>query len=226
MPELAHFGPFTSKDVDFFGHRHVAQQLADALGGQAKIPTFDDHICNTALVTASVDGYQVTIDFLSYVLGVGGPDELPVTLCMTVGSGDGATISFNLRIMHPVHCLMSRVNTIMSPAIGRRDAFALRQIQAAYHIVKHFIHVELEAANIKAACECFNRLHSFMLSDNLGRLAHVGTPIDPLDILKHFEGDSRLDGRYRTLTLGKMIGRIENKRRSAYQRLSARGHMS
>ena len=38
VPELAAYGPYTSKDIDYFGRREAARKLADALGGTLRIP--------------------------------------------------------------------------------------------------------------------------------------------------------------------------------------------
>ncbi|VDC50098.1 hypothetical protein [Brevundimonas mediterranea] len=49
-PALLEFGPFTSKDLDYFGHLQAATKLATALQGKLNIPSLDDHTPNAAKV--------------------------------------------------------------------------------------------------------------------------------------------------------------------------------
>lgn len=39
LPGLAEYGPYTSKDLDYFGHREAAEKLADALVAHSIYPT-------------------------------------------------------------------------------------------------------------------------------------------------------------------------------------------
>src|SRR5271168_1561867 len=60
-PELWDYGPFTSKDIDYYGHKEVAQKLADALGGTVIFPTIDYATPNSAIVEVTVHGKPITI---------------------------------------------------------------------------------------------------------------------------------------------------------------------
>jgi hypothetical protein len=51
-PELAEFGPYTSKDMDYFGRVQAEEKLADALGGTVSTPEMDDATPHTAIVEA------------------------------------------------------------------------------------------------------------------------------------------------------------------------------
>ena len=220
VPELTEYGPFTSKDVDFYGPRRAAVDLAQALGGQADFPSFGDQTPNTAIVNARMDGYLLRIDFPNHVLGVS-QFGLTAVLIEVELELSGEIDHFQLKILHPFGCLVSRVNTIMNAAISRSDDFAFRQIKAAYHVLKRYIHDCLDQTapgNLREACRCFSSLHDFLLNDNLGRSCHTHTPIDPLEILKSFAHDERLDARYREKILAKMITRIEAKRLSRARR--------
>jgi hypothetical protein len=56
--ELAEYGPFTSKDIDYFGYQQAAQKLAKAIGGKMRTPSADDMTPHSALVTAESTGAQ------------------------------------------------------------------------------------------------------------------------------------------------------------------------
>lgn len=69
-PELALYGPYTSKDIDYFGQREAARKLARQLNGRLRIPRMDDDTPETAQVVATINGAEIQIDFLGHVLGV------------------------------------------------------------------------------------------------------------------------------------------------------------
>jgi hypothetical protein len=112
FPELEAYGPFTSKDIDYFGHRQAAKKLADALGGEVRYPTMDDETPNTALVQATINGRLVVIDFISKVLGIARTDHLKrnvVEITARVREVDGPPRgSIAIPVMHPLHCLRAR----------------------------------------------------------------------------------------------------------------------
>ena len=219
ISELEEFGPYTSKDVDFYGPRRVAQQLAEALNGQAAIPGYDDHTPNTALVRAVVDGYSVSIDFLDNVLGIS--DQVLAVQATVSFELDGSRQEFRLKLLHPLHCLISRVNTIMNPAIKRSDEFPRRQIRASVLILRQYMSDALDAGEHKEFVRTMSALGKFLVGDEHGCNCHLKTPVDPLSIVRAFCGDDRLDHRYRTLTLAKMVARIESRRaRQAARRRS------
>ncbi len=219
VPELAEYGPYTSKDVDFFGRREAAERLAQALGGKLFVPSLDDHTPNTALVRAEVAGYPVEVDFLGNILGIRDSDIRAVTLSVTVKT-DAATAEFPLKVMHPVSCLISRVNSMLHPAIGRSDGFITRQITATFYVTRQYIsHILEHHGDHSEAHSSLKRLHDFMIRDHYGKVAHERTPIDPLEILKFMLANAHLDPRYKEKTLSNMVRRIENKR--AQRRLNS-----
>jgi hypothetical protein len=67
---LVAYRPYTSKDIDYFGGRAAAQKLADASGGALRLPHGDDHTPQTAIVSATIAGLDIDIDFLWHVKGV------------------------------------------------------------------------------------------------------------------------------------------------------------
>jgi len=47
-------GPFTSEDIDYFGTKEVARNLAEALGGKLLLPKADDHTASTAQIETAI----------------------------------------------------------------------------------------------------------------------------------------------------------------------------
>lgn len=118
-PELNEYGPFVTKDVDFFGTADAARELAHSLGGTIRLPTADNHTPQSAIVTADVLGHRVEIDFLWNVMGPPA-DQLKkqmVEVSYPIRGTHGDT-TVPMSIMHPVHCLQSRART-SSRSAGR-----------------------------------------------------------------------------------------------------------
>lgn len=217
IPELAHFGPFTSKDVDFLGQKSAAQILADAVNGTSVSPDLDDHTPNTAVVSANIDGYEVTVDFLRSALGLRQPEKRAVSVHATVHMGDNIA-EFDVKVLHPMDCLVSRVINILHPQIRRSDEIAINQLHGAYHVLGHFISTLIEQRETNAWAACFRQLHDFLIRDEYGRICHEKLPLDPLRIVDRFIGDERIDERYREKILIKMSKRIARKRLSHLSR--------
>jgi len=106
-PDLIAYGPFTSKDLDYFGYQKAARKLAVALGGRMVVPRPEDHTPNTALVIAAIDGREIEIDFLSNVMGVRANALERDAVELLVSLPDGGSLA--VPIMHPLHCLQSRI---------------------------------------------------------------------------------------------------------------------
>jgi hypothetical protein len=208
--DLNDFGPFASKDFDYFGERDVAEKLASILGGALIIPDRDETLFHTAIVSADMDGMRVDVDFLTHVLGVrrglkDGVVELAIPF--KINGKDGAV---SVRIMHPLHCLQSRIANIVK--LGRVDEMSKRQAAAAPIIVREFIAQGLEEGDERGAIDTLKGLFDYLHKDIYGRTAHQHLRSDPLDVLRHFRNDTRLDHRFREHSLASMINQLEKRR--------------
>ena len=136
VAELTRDAPYTSKDIDFYGHQVHVTRCAQLLGGEAILYGVKDRsICSGIVTTA--EGIQ--IDFVTLPLGVQA-SEIP-RRAITFAHG---------KVMHPMHVLMSRAANVVH--IPRNDALALKQLRAAVFVVREFIRKEhLQAGSIKAA---------------------------------------------------------------------------
>jgi len=210
-PHLLEFGPFTSKDVDYFGHAAAARKLSEALKGVVKYPSADEFTPNAAIVQAEVDGVWVEIDFITDVLGVR-VDPLKrwaVELLVPMNTADGPG-TLTIPVMHPLHCLQSRIANVVR--LGRRDDTALRQLNAAPIVLDHYIDEQLRNGDFREVQDTLAGLADHLARHPEGRQAHKVCRTDPLDIIKGCAADHRLDTRYRLFNTQWMIRRVQLSR--------------
>lgn len=212
-PELIQFGPFTSKDLDYYGHRAAAEKLAVALGGELRVPPPDDHTPNSAVVSAEIDGRRVEIDFLTDVIGVKANALEREAVELVVPVRGEAVEELVIPIMHPLHCLQSRVGNIVG--LGRGDDVALRQLAAAPIVVAAYIDEMLGLGDVKEATATLRGLFEYLRSDLRGRSCHELSMRDPAEILARFLTDGRLDRRFRWFNLRSMRRTLGARRRAA-----------
>lgn len=217
--ELALYRPYTSKDIDYFGGRAAAEKLAASLGGKVLYPDLDNHTPQTAIVQARVDGQDIEIDFLGHVLGVrpkalqDGVAEIVIPYRFANGGGEVA-----IPIMHPLHCLQSRIANII--VLHRRDDTARRQAEAAPVVLREYIAQALDQGEHREATRTLQGLFDFLSRDKTGRKAHLHVNRDPIEVLRHFADDVRVDARYRRRILTPAVRRIEQQR-TAWGRILA-----
>ena len=148
--ELGQYGPYTSKDIDYFGHREAAQKLADALGGRVLTPTVDDATPQSAKVEAVVAGEKIEIDFLIHVKGVNADvmKRSAVELILTVRTDAGEGV-LTVPIMHPLHVMQSRIANVLE--LGRKSDLACRQLNASPIVVREYVRQMLEIGKHREA---------------------------------------------------------------------------
>ncbi len=213
LPDLVAYGPFTSKDLDYFGHRDAAEKLADALGGKVLVPDPDDHTPNSAVVVATVDGREIEIDFLSDVIGVR-PNALErdaVELIVPVRA-DGVD-QLVIPVMHPLHCLQSRIANVVT--LGRPDEVARRQLAAAPIVLQAYVDEMLALGDTREATDTLRELFVYLRGDIAARAIPDLPMTDPVVIFSAFVRDRRLDWRFRWFNLRAMRRKLKTKRRRA-----------
>ena len=206
--ELAEYGPFTSKDIDYFGYQQAAQKLAKAIGGKMRTPSADHMTPQSALVTAEIDGRTVEIDFLTHVLGVKSPnlENAAAEIVMQVRTGNGVG-TLSVPIMHPLHCLQSRLANVVT--LGRKDAVSRRQLEAAPIVVREYIDETLNEGEHREATATLERLYDYLLSDIVGKQSGMIMRNNPVAIFDTFLDDVRIDERYRNNTLANMRRKLQ-----------------
>lgn len=213
LEELAEYGPYTSKDIDYFGYRRAAEKLADALDGELSIPDADNYTAQTAIVRAVIDGQKVEIDFLWHVLGVDDASlkRQAIDLRMTVRLEE-STGELHVPIMHPFHCMQSRLANVIE--LGRKHDLALRQLEASPIVLREYLREMLDQGNHKHVTGVLRALNTYLLTHPNGRKAHKVMKNDPALILAAFQDDTRLDERWREMSLASMRQTLEKRRTS------------
>lgn len=209
-PELHAFRPFTSKDIDYFGQKEVAIKLANALNGKLRLPDIGDATFQTAAVEAEVNGVHIQIDFLNHVLGISRGIEAGVVDLIIPYTQGGAKATVTVRLMHPLHCLQSRVANIIK--LRRTDEIARRQAEAAPIVLRAFIADALADGDQQAATDTLQALFKYLRRDYYGRDAHKILSHDPLEIIRHFSDDERIDTRYRSNNMVAMLAEVARHR--------------
>jgi hypothetical protein len=222
--ELAQYRPYTSKDIDYFGYRDAAQKLADALGGHVLEPTMDDQTPQTAIVEAEVQGQLLRIDFLGNVLGVR-PKALQANVVEIIVpyTKDDVAGHLAIPVMHPLHCLQSRIANLV--VLRRPDATARRQAEAAPVVLRQYLAQALRDGDHREATRTLQGLFDFLARDTTGRKAHRVVDRDPLEVMKAFVDDPRIDARYREKILQPAIERIRKQRTAIGRMLTALGRI-
>ncbi len=214
-PDLKLKGPFTSEDIDYFGSVDVARNVAAALGGKLFIPVRDDPTPSTALIVTIIHGKPLVIDFLGAMLGIYDREiRRGVSVLEVQGEIEDRPTTVLIKVMHPLLCLKSRIINMLHPATRRMGRIARTQAEAALIIVRRYIHDTLDDLDHKEARDCFSTLYWYLRSDEYVRVADLKLGIDPLNIIRAFVDDERIDPRYRERQLKKMVANIEKRRAS------------
>lgn len=218
-PELELYGPYTSKDIDYFGHRDAAKKLADALHGEVAYPTPDDMTPHTAIVTADVAGQHLIIDFIGAVLGVQ-PNRLEkraleITAPIKI---DGETGTLLIPVMHPLHCFQSRISNRIT--LRRSDDLAERQLQASVYVVREYLRERLKENQVDETIATIKEMFWYLKSDLEGRRAWSVLKFDPISIFEELSSDQRLDERYREKTIRPMIDRLKRVQSRLWPRIA------
>ena len=205
-PALSGYGPFTSKDIDFYRNREAAERLADVLDGELFIPELGNETPNAAVVVGSLNGRRIEIDFLRVVLGVS-DKSLTENYVVLLGSDPTTGNEIRILLMHPLDCVRSRLANIN--ILGRHGQLSISQGYASIEVLRLFLDDMLAQGEFQKVQKCLRDL------EHLGRTVWAGTPahlrhgLDILPLMRGFLDRDELDHRWRTLTLSKAIGRLE-----------------
>lgn len=103
--------PLTSKDIDFCGNKRAAELCAERLGGSPSFPGMDDATPNSAVVRfVDDDGVERILDFLDAPFGLRAEEVHRLSQEFSILDPAGQDTSSHFRVMHPLHCLVSRIN--------------------------------------------------------------------------------------------------------------------
>ncbi|MBT0671488.1 hypothetical protein HT136_24255 [Novosphingobium profundi] len=182
--------PVTTKDVDFYGSSRQALAIARLVNGTVRIPQTDDATPSSAVIDlGTTSDEDERIDFLDHVQGAGDKavSAAAIPLNFEMHGPDGPCM-IRVRVMHPFHCLKSKLSN--KSVLGRNTATANAQLEATSTILREFIddmisqgQDEGEGAKIctKIATDTVKELGSFLERDIVGRDAHLNMQHDPLE---------------------------------------------
>lgn len=160
-------------DIDFLGDAAQAQELAEALGYDCRIPDSGDPTPNTALLVD--DSGVVVADFLAFVAGLNETDILRRRLPIVMESGH------TFYVLHPFDCLASRLaNIALIPA--KRSPRGFDQLNAAIRVCRAYLLQLAREGKSDEAIKMANRIFDLALTDT-GKRVFFGQGIDLLDAL-------------------------------------------
>lgn len=160
-------------DIDFLGDAAQAQELADALGYDCRIPDSGDPTPNTALLVD--DSGVVVADFLAFVAGLNETDILRRRLPIVMESGH------TFYVLHPFDCLASRLaNIALIPA--KRSPRGFDQLNAAIRVCRAYLLQLAREGKSDEAIKMANRIFDLALTDT-GKRVFFGQGVDLLDAL-------------------------------------------
>jgi hypothetical protein len=126
-------------DADWLGQKADAQWLADLLGRdhtELSIPAVGDPTPSTAVLYLERNGRVMLMDFLAGVTGIQNAELLKYAAEVDVAMPDGRTVP--LRVLDPVHCLLSRMANLKAYA-SKRAGNGLLQAQWAIDILRAYL---------------------------------------------------------------------------------------
>jgi len=213
-PEFAVSDVVTTRDIDFLGTPKRARELAAAVDASIRVADTDDlGPSNAVLDLGSKNEDDERIDFINHVQGPGGDVvraavSLPIRL-----PGDPVGTLTTVRIMHPLHCLQSKLANRL--VIGRTGASAQAQLEATTVVLREYVSEMLDQAtkqSIKLAMKTLERLGDYLQRDFNGRHADQQMARDPLVVLEQFAKDGRLPELYRQHQVAGAIERVREMR--------------
>jgi hypothetical protein len=122
----------TSKDADFCGDRNAVRLAAKLLEGELTEPDHGEVVTPSIGILTFVDdaGEKQWIDFIDQPYGLEKAEVEKRAQELVLLDSQGADTEQRFLVMHPLHCLQSRVaNTANLP--GYKTPLALRQLRAA-----------------------------------------------------------------------------------------------
>ena len=161
-----------SVDMDFVGDSDEARQVARLWGAEVKVPTMDDNTPNTAILTIRRAGRApLVIDFLESVAESAFGAEVP-SIRITEGGAE-------MRIMHPLSCLQSRLWNIYGP-LARRNERETNRARLAIRVLHAHLTALLNNDDARGALKVIERLARRVA---LSRVSRKAWAYDHIDVL-------------------------------------------
>lgn len=185
-PALSSLAGVTSSDVDFLGSRESVEKIAAAINGSVKhegprVPTL------AVVRFKDKNGQERIIDFLRSVHGLDEKRIRQTAVAVELRDAHGQPTGLELKIMHPVLCLESRVHNVHGLEKYRTPR-GLAQLAAAVGCVRAYIVQCCDRNASRDAHKAIEVIEELACSD-AGRGVRVAYGVDPLEAIPN---DSRL----------------------------------
>jgi len=181
QPELL---PLLSKDIDFEGDVHAAEEAAALLGGSARLAGLDDIGPTVALVRfIDADGINRVIDFLVSPLGLAERDVRNTAVRALITDASGAEVP--LLLMHPERCMESRIYNVT--ILGKDGEHQMRQLRASIACAREWSRRLLEdesvpeAERVRAVLRLNERIFNKCIRDARFRELYERHGVDPFE---------------------------------------------
>jgi len=211
-PELRSLRPFTSKDIDFFANEEATKKLASSLeDGKIFIPGMDDHTPSAAVVVGKLNHRKIEVDFMATILGVDNKSIIENYVSLAGSATPNGKVT-RILVMHPADCVKSRLANI-NGVTHRHDPLSIKQATASIKVLKNFADDLISGGAPRMAQRLLHDLEYVIRDQHIGKDSHrkFDAQIQPIEVLRHFANDKRLDERWRQLILERAIKRLERR---------------
>lgn len=206
-------GPIPSKDIDFCGTQDQVRSCADALHGRAQYQS-TEALSRCIGIVRYLDAEQDerAIDFLSVPYGLEGEPLKDMSFPAIVSDRDGREV--RLLVMHPLHCLMSRVANIADIEAYQTEHGA-QQLRASIACMQAFFDERLSLGETKTAAKLIEKLFVFCEKSSYAQTVFTRDRIEPFDAVP--SDHVNLPSKFKTTRYPQMQGRIARRRAASRQ---------
>lgn len=200
--------PFASKDIDFCGNQEHVRLCAQALDGRAQYQS--NAVLSTCVgIVYYLDAQHDTrsLDFLSVPYGLEGAPLWDMSFPIELTTAGGRTAS--LRVMHPLHCLMSRTANVADLSAYQNE-HGRRQLQAAIACMRAFLEERLESGDVKVATKLSEKLFRFCEKSAYAQTVAVRDGLEPFDAV--LADHAHLPARFVHTRYAQMRAKIKARR--------------
>lgn len=214
-PEIKALEPFFSGDIDFIGTREDAEHMNRALGGTVRIPDMDTHTTMTAKINKKTkDGENLQIDFLQIMIGVESHDLKRDAVSVKEPNGKR-----NIKVLHPGHCLSSRVHNTYGILERRRRKDGPHHVERtmlALKIMKRYLQDQFKTT-IKEKHRLGYKWIEHVTDLATSTAGMKAWELDNIDLIEciPIAADLKLSEKYRTRRYPIILDHI-NQKRSAF----------
>lgn len=203
-------GVVLTEDTDWLGTKEDAQWLLESLGPVAKdlqFPDISDPTPSSALAFIQRDDRILMMDFMKTIVG---PEEHAIRqLAVQVTLMDDV----RLAILHPLHCLESRLGNLTSIPAKRAGNGPL-QARWAFDIARAFLLGMVEARHdpdeVQKACKMVSALVESKQKRHYARFCHITYGMNPLDAVPS-EAVRYVGGGFESNEWPRVVDRVKHK---------------